>query len=1028
MNLKKISSIKLLALALACMALQACGGGSSSDTSNPPPPASNTAPVLQSVPFQEALTGTLYEYVIVATDADSGDVVTYAATSLPTWLSFDADTGLLDGTPGLDDVGTHSVSLTYTDGTATQTHSFSIVVSQANSAPVLQSQPSITAVVDRPYDYTINATDADPDDVVSYSAITVPGWLSFNSNTGLLSGTPSLSELGIHSVALGYTDGTNPNTLTFTITVANPTAGPVDPNDPSTFTLTAYGAGNISDGINPQGYGCVFDYGFWIYNAGIVEPGVNSCSPIGTPIAMYPQLVGDAATGPTPTHKWWGSIPFLGEMEIGNPAKAAYITPDPFTARISNAGARIMSIPGGLGLTGDGFLYQVPDPFSEVFDGLAVGNTSSSNLDAFLKDYSDGSVTVQWMAAGQPVMEATFVHGSPYVYFKAYQGDLVIRTLRTDGPEKGTYYAQGNSLGVWTDVAGNRNNFLITGEGTTQFSNAGGNAITVSNATGELTLAYLPDAGGSVPSNTVAALFASRARAVVQQVDIGYSVDRSNNTVTVNHAYRDAGGALVETLAGMHPLHWKNSSQPTTGYQVRSARGIIKYTQASQYSYSLPFVGVLPYLPSSVGNFDQATLENLVTEFVSSDPTTWNTATDTYWAGKNYGKVAELAAIARSIGMTTEANQLVAWLKAELSDWFAADTNGTLDTVKYFVYDDDWNTILGLQEAYGSHQQLNDHHFHYGYFVRAAAEVCRVDASWCGSDQYGPMVELLIRDYAAAKDDPMFPYLRNFDPANGFSWASGVANFALGNNNESTSEAANSYGAIILYGLITGNDALVERGMYLHASTTSAYWEYWNNIDRFRGAAPDYDNFPAGYNKITTSIIWGHGGVFATWFSPAVAHILGIQGLPSNALNLHIGQHPDYLVDYVTLGLSQSANGRPSGLPNDQWRDLWWNIWAMTDADAAIADYNSVGSAYQPEAGETKAHTYHWLHTFSALGHLKTGAGVVTSDNPTALAFENNGVTTYVMYNFSGQDQAVSYSDNQSFIAAPYGFTVVTSP
>jgi len=59
---------------------------------------------------------------------------------------------------------------------------------------------------------------------------------------------------------------------------------------------------------------------------------------------------------------------------------------------------------------------------------------------------------------------------------------------------------------------------------------------------------------------------------------------------------------------------------------------------------------------------------------------------------------------------------------------------------------------------------------------------------------------------------------------------------------------------------------------------------------------------------------------------------------------------------------------------------------------------------------------------------LKTGTGVVTSDNPTALAFENNGVTTYVMYNFSGQDQAVSYSDNQSFIAAPYGFTVVTSP
>ena len=73
------------------------------------------------------------------------------------------------------------------------------------------------------------------------------------------------------------------------------------------------------------------------------------------------------------------------------------------------------------------------------------------------------------------------------------------------------------------------------------------------------------------------------------------------------------------------------------------------------------------------------------------------------------------------------------------------------------------------------------------------------------------MIELLIRDYAGGRDDPMFPYLRNFDPANGFSWASGNANFVRGNNNESVSEAANAYGAIVLYGLITGRDDLVER-------------------------------------------------------------------------------------------------------------------------------------------------------------------------------------------------------------------------
>jgi endoglucanase Acf2 len=796
------------------------------------------------------------------------------------------------------------------------------------------------------------------------------------------------------------------------------------------YTVTAYGAGSISDTINPASYRCVVDFGNWIYNAGVVEPAIDACNastgiPTGTPTPRDPQLTGPAALDPTPTHKWWGSVPFLGEMTIGDPNDAAYITPDPITARVTDRGFRVMGIPSGLASTGDGFLYSIPDPFSEVFDGVAIGNTDFASMDAYLKDHSDGSVTVEWQNAGQAVMEATFVHGSPYVYVKAYQGEIVLRTLRTDGGEKGTFYEQGNSLGVWTSVAGNHNNFLVTGEGATTFANIAGNEITVSNAANELTLTYLPQTQGT-PTDVLTSFFESVARNVVAAVDIDYAVDRSTNNVSVSHTYRDNSGAPVETITGMHPLHWKHSTQSTSGYEVRSARGTIKFAQTDTFSYQLPSVGVLPTLPTIAGTFDQATLEGLVSEFIAQGPASWNTFTDTYWSGKMYGKVAELIAIANAIGMDAEAAQLLDWLKLELEDWFTAETNGSLDVVKYFVYDEEWNTLLGLEESFASHQQLNDHHFHYGYFVRAAAEVCRQDIAWCGADQYGPMIELLIRDYAGDADDPMFPYLRNFDPANGFSWASGPANFVRGNNNESTSEAANAYGAIILYGLITGRDDLVDKGMYLHASTAAAYWQYWNNIDGYNNRGTTEDNFPAGYNRITTSIIWGDGSAFATWFSPAVAHILGIQGLPSNPLILHVGQYADYLVDYVTLGLSESPNTRPSGLPDDQWRDLWWNLWAMTDADASIADYDTVAD-YVPEAGETKAHTYHWIHTFRSLGHMVTGTGTLTADYPAALAFDNNGVTSYVVYNFGGQARAVSFSDGQTVNAAPYGFTVVTN-
>ena len=129
--------------------------------------------------------------------------------------------------------------------------------------------------------------------------------------------------------------------------------------------------------------------------------------------------------------------------------------------------------------------------------------------------------------------------------------------------------------------------------------------------------------------------------------------------------------------------------------------------------------------------------------------------------------------------------------------------------------------------------------------------------------------------------------------------------------------------------------------------------------------------------------------------------------------------------DYVTLGLSESANGKPSGLSNDQWRDLWWNLWAMEDADSAIADYNGVGS-YEPEAGETKAHTYQWIHTFAELGQIATGTGQLSADYPAAVAFDKNGQRTYVIYNFADTPLTVNFTDGQVVSSQSKGFTVIT--
>ena len=76
---------------------------------------------------------------ILASDIDVGDTLTLSAETLPSWLSFDAATGVLSGTPVNDDVGDHSVVLRATDAAgAYAEQSFTVTVNNTNDAPTLQ--------------------------------------------------------------------------------------------------------------------------------------------------------------------------------------------------------------------------------------------------------------------------------------------------------------------------------------------------------------------------------------------------------------------------------------------------------------------------------------------------------------------------------------------------------------------------------------------------------------------------------------------------------------------------------------------------------------------------------------------------------------------------------------------------------------------------------------------------------------------------------------------------------------------------
>ena len=90
---------------------------------------------------------------------------------------------------------------------------------------------------------------------------------------------------------------------------------------------------------------------------------------------------------------------------------------------------------------------------------------------------------------------------------------------------------------------------------------------------------------------------------------------------------------------------------------------------------------------------------------------------DTYWSGKEMGRLGELTHIANQVGHTDARDHFLGAIKDELEDWFDAGDG----TDKQFFYNSDWGTLQGYPASFHSETQINDHQFHYGYFVQAAA-------------------------------------------------------------------------------------------------------------------------------------------------------------------------------------------------------------------------------------------------------------------------------------------------------------------
>jgi DNA-binding protein len=197
----------------------------------------NTTPVISGTASTSVNEDSLYSFTPTATDADSGTSLTFSISNKPVWATFNATTGTLTGTPTNADVGTASgIVISVSDGTVSASlPAFAITVVNTNDAPVVSSTAVTVATQGTAYSYSFAATDVDVGDTLTRSVVIKPAWLNFNAGTGLLSGTPANSDVGVHPVTLRVTDTAGLFAdQSFNITVANANDTPVISGTPAT--------------------------------------------------------------------------------------------------------------------------------------------------------------------------------------------------------------------------------------------------------------------------------------------------------------------------------------------------------------------------------------------------------------------------------------------------------------------------------------------------------------------------------------------------------------------------------------------------------------------------------------------------------------------------------------------------------------------------------------------------------------------------------------------------------------------------
>ncbi|KAJ2078973.1 hypothetical protein H4R24_004098 [Coemansia sp. RSA 988] len=673
-----------------------------------------------------------------------------------------------------------------------------------------------------------------------------------------------------------------------------------------------------------------------------------------------------ALTKPLPTNRWWLNL----MIEKG----ADPIHPYPYLVHCASNGSSI-GFPKfsstAQAVTSDQVIdWQVGDGGGQLTKRLVTGTDALG-------------VQVTWSGLGEAQMNARFYKGMVFQTFEMKQLTPLLKTdhaiISVEPIEYTGLNPREHIAHVVRNVAdmpalsrvklNSGAEWLIASKPAIQWKQTSGGLTGQAQYTGFVQLAHL----GAKPDSNInviqqyAGTYATAGSVTYAKAE-GNGNSRSASIALYYKTNNDVGGdtSNVHSTRSVSPtaqlltfvlphhvdrLDSKSLLSPgLTGY--RSAKGplaaigsnLICYKQELQ---SVDFTG-----SNTITDADKTRIQSQLAKDIAQVDVT---AKDPYFFGKGVARVARLLQIAQEVGDAASASTLKTKIIALLQPWLVSQSNSDP-----LVYDNIWGGIVssvGLGDPSADYGQgrYNDHHFHYGYFLYAAAVLAKHDMN-----SFAPLKEAtnqLLLDYAnPSMVDDQFPYMRHFDPYDGHSWAAGLFTFGDGRNQESTGEAINSYYAAYLYAKALGLQETAdfyEIVLNMEAASARRYWH------PTRAQATEL--YGEGFSHNAVGILWSSKADYATFFGANAEYIYGIQMIPfTPATKMILAQ--DWVKDAWCPGQGACPDGMKTAAAQankNGWAQFLYTAYSVVDRNAALDNALSC----QPDDGNSLTNTLHWILT-----------------------------------------------------------------